>query len=75
MILSMTDGGTSSLEITSLLNTKGLARKNGKPWDRRQLHAVLENRTRCEHGTVRYGDVFAVNDDLILVSKRKATYA
>ena len=67
-ILELAGSKRPSLAIAEALNEKGLARRNGKPWTRWQVSAVLRRRELYAGGVLRYGEVRSENHGLILTS-------
>ncbi len=66
-IFDLADGGQTSSAIAQSLNGQGFARRNGKPWTRRQVAAVREREALYKTGRVRYGEAAGTNESLILL--------
>jgi site-specific DNA recombinase len=71
-IFELADYGMSGSHVVTVLNTRGLARRNGRPWTQRQVAAVIARRERYANGVVRYGDVEGLNDSLVIPTERAA---
>lgn len=67
MILELQGRGRTRSGIAESLNAQGAVRRNGKPWTRRQVSAVLERRALYETGVIRYGEANGKNKNLILM--------
>jgi site-specific DNA recombinase len=67
MILEFGDRGQPSPRIARVLNDKGLRRRNGRSWTRRQVSAVLGRQGFYRAGVIRYGEAVGENKSLILV--------
>jgi DNA invertase Pin-like site-specific DNA recombinase len=50
--------------IADVLNDKGFARRNGKPWMQRQVAAVFSRRALYRDGLFRYGEAAGQNKSL-----------
>jgi site-specific DNA recombinase len=55
--------------IAEILNSQGVVRRNGKPWTRRQISAILNREALYENGTIRYGEVEGESPNLVLVDR------
>ncbi|MBI3825616.1 MAG: recombinase family protein [Candidatus Rokubacteria bacterium] len=60
-------GGTKSA-IAKGLEADDLIRRNGKPWTRRQVSAVLHRKDLYQHGVIRYGEALASIPALIIAA-------
>ncbi len=58
--------GSMVPEIVDVLNDQGFQRRNGAPWTRRQVRAILSRREFYEQGKFRYGKVEGMNARFIL---------
>lgn len=58
--------------IADVLNAQGVPRRNGKPWTRRQVSAILDRRTLYEKGTLRYGEIQGQNPHLIILARESS---
>ncbi len=67
MIFELAGGGETGQRIATQLNTSGFVRRNGKPWARRQVNAILARRGLYRDGVIRYGEVTAQRHDLTLL--------
>jgi DNA invertase Pin-like site-specific DNA recombinase len=67
MVLELAARYESNGAIARKLNEKGLARRNGKPWTRRQVRALLGRENLYRRGHVRYGQATGANEKLALV--------
>ncbi len=65
-ILEASRGGSVVPEIVELLNRQGYKRRNGTPWTRRQVQAILSRRELYVEGKFRYGKVEGMNEQFIL---------
>ncbi len=65
-ILEAHKGGNGIPEIVNTLNREGHERRNGKPWTRRQVQAILSRKELYEQGKFRYGFVEGRNEQFIL---------
>ena len=66
-IYSLRAEGQSHVDIAHLLNNGGSRRRNGLPWTRRQVGAVLGRRYLYIDGIVRYGLAEGTNKNLALL--------
>jgi len=57
LIFELTERGDTKSTTARILETKGLRRRNGKPWTRRQVSAVVAREAFYRSGSVRYGKV------------------
>jgi site-specific DNA recombinase len=69
-IFRLFDSGTSRTKIAHHLNGGGFRKRNGAPWTRWQVAAIVNRRKLYELGTLRYGDAQGSNAALILVKKQ-----
>ncbi|HWP38033.1 MAG TPA: recombinase family protein [Gemmatimonadales bacterium] len=69
LIFELGDRGEMSSSIARALERKGLARRNGAPWSRRQVSAVLSRSGLYKHGLLRYGEVNGKNENLAIVQE------
>jgi site-specific DNA recombinase len=67
MIIELGARGQSSSGIARVLNDKGLRRRNGQSWTRRQVSAILGRQGFYRAGVIRYGATVGENKSLILV--------
>lgn len=56
-VFEMSDKGDAASVIVRPLSAKGLERRNGKPWTRRRVAAILARRQCYAEGLFRYGQV------------------
>lgn len=70
-IFALAVSGLPGQAIAGTLNEKGLVRRNGKPWTRRQVSAILMKRAMYSEGRVRYGPVVGENKKLIVIDERR----
>jgi DNA invertase Pin-like site-specific DNA recombinase len=66
LILELGDQAEPSSAIADILNDKGLRRRNGKPWTRRQVAAVRERKALYQTGRMTYGAVTGIVQQLVL---------
>jgi DNA invertase Pin-like site-specific DNA recombinase len=69
-ILETANRGTDASRIATILNTQDLRRRNGKPWTRRQVSAVLNRRGLYAEGIFTYGEAAGQNKNLALLGER-----
>jgi len=74
-IFAYSDCGLGSAVTAENLNSRGLKRRNGKPWTHRQVSAILARTDLYHAGVIRYGDVTGTNDQLCLVKRTSADHA
>lgn len=67
LIFAKAGQGHSPSTIAGFLTGRGLRRRNGKPWTRRQVSAIFSQKALYQSGAVRYGDVEGQNPSLIVV--------
>jgi len=67
MIFELAGSGKAGQQIAARLNASGFTRRNGKPWTRRQVNAVLARRDLYRDGVIRYGEVGARRPELALL--------
>ncbi len=58
--------GETKSTIAKTLEAEDLVRRNGKPWTRRQVSAVLARASLYRDGIIRYGEVDSRRPDLAL---------
>ncbi len=68
LIFELAERGTTKTSIAGALNVRELLRRNGKPWTRRQVAAVLGRKALYTDGLLHYGDASAQNRELVLLS-------
>jgi len=66
LILQLVDQAKPSSAIAGALNDRGLRRRNGKPWTRRQAAAVRERAGLYRTGAIRYGEAKGFSGNLVL---------
>src|SRR5262249_43288584 len=71
-IFELFDSGASRETVARTLNARGFTRRNGKPWTRFQVAAIISRRGLYEEGAMRYGEVAGSNSALALVKRRGA---
>ncbi len=71
-ILSMEQSGRSGSDIANHLNAAGFTRRNGTPWTRWQVLAVIRRKELYTEGRVQYGNVVGVDHRLILMALGEA---
>ncbi|MGH9459659.1 MAG: recombinase family protein [Vicinamibacteria bacterium] len=64
--------GETKSAIARALEAEGLLRRNGKPWTRRQVGAILTRAPLYREGVLRYGEAIAKNDEWALVHDRSS---
>lgn len=69
VIFQLADGGLPHGHLAETLNGCGYRRRNGAEWTTRQVRAIVVNRDRYEKGTIRYGEICASNETLVLLRK------
>ncbi len=67
MIFALAGQGLSHSVVATALNEQSLRRRNGHPWTRRQVAAVLSRSALYRVGVVRYGDITSQNENLALL--------
>jgi site-specific DNA recombinase len=71
-IFEFYDRGAPSGLIALQLNHAGFTRRNGKPWNRWQVAAILKRREFYERGILRYGEAVGSNEIVILIERKAA---
>ena len=66
-IFELAARGETRSAIAKVLEADGLVRRNGKPWTRRQVSAVLVRGSLYRHGVIHYGEVQGQRSDLTLL--------
>jgi len=66
-IFELAARGETRSAIAKVLEADGLVRRNGKPWTRRQVSAVLVRGSLYRHGVIHYGAVQGQRSDLTLL--------
>ena len=69
LVFYLLDAGLSHSSVASALHAQGFTRRTGSEWTSRQVRAISANREIYENGTIRYGDVRAASEKLILLRK------
>lgn len=69
LIFELAGRGEPAAQIAEILNAQGAVRRNGQPWSRRQVGAVLNRKELYAHGTIRYGEVRGQSPSLIVVDQ------
>jgi len=67
LIFELAAGGDTKSTIARVLAQRGLRRRNGKPWTRRQVSAILTHAPLYRDGIVRYGEVDCSRPELALL--------
>lgn len=67
MIFELAGSDGTGRQIAAQLNASGFVRRNGKPWTRRQVNAVLSRRDLYRDGVIRYGEVGGRRPELALI--------
>jgi site-specific DNA recombinase len=55
--------------ITYVLNDRGFTRRNGKPWNQRQVCRILRNERLYREGLLHYGEVLRENTALAILER------
>jgi DNA invertase Pin-like site-specific DNA recombinase len=66
-IFDLARDGSKPLAIAVALNGRGFLRRNGNPWTRRQVAAILAREALYRTGRIRYGDAAGENKGLVLL--------
>lgn len=61
----------NNAQIARALNSRGLLRRNGKPWTPRQVLYIVRHRDLYEEGRIHYGPVSNNDPNLVLLPKEK----
>jgi DNA invertase Pin-like site-specific DNA recombinase len=67
-VFTLSGRSLSQAAIAAALTAEGLLRRNGKPWTRRQVGAMLSRRNFYERGELRYGEARGVDAGLALLN-------
>ena len=67
MIFELAELGRGAAIVARTLNAQGSVRRNGQPWTRRRVAAVLARGDFYRDGAIRYGPVTAANESLVLL--------
>ncbi len=70
LIFELAARGETKSAIVKALETEGLVRRNGKPWTRRQVSAILGRKDLYREGLLRYGETSGQDRSLALVGER-----
>ncbi len=70
LIFALAERDETSPTIADMLGARRLVRRNGKPWTRRQVAAILSRRAFYREGVLRYGGATGKNDECALVRGR-----
>ena len=70
-IFELAELGHGAAIVASTLNDEALLRRNGQPWTRRRVAAVLARRDFYREGAIRYGPVTAVSKTFALLTFSK----
>jgi hypothetical protein len=71
-IFELAARGETKAAIAKALEAEGPVRRNGKPWTRRQVSAVLARQAFYRDGLLAYGDATGENSALRLLTPSKA---
>jgi hypothetical protein len=66
-IFELAARGETKAAIAKALEAEGPVRRNGKPWTRRQVSAVLARAPLYHEGIIRYGEIDCRRPDLALL--------
>ena len=58
--------------IARVLNERGVLRRNGTPWTRRQVTATLSRAALYREGVLKYGETTGQNKSLALLSEAES---
>jgi site-specific DNA recombinase len=58
-----------AVAIAGELNAAGYCRRDGKPWNARQVADILKRHDLYYEGKIRYGSIVGVNKSLVLIRK------
>lgn len=67
VIFELAHAGHGRIATARQLNAHSFRRRNGKPWTRRQVAAVLAQSELYRQGRLRYGDVTGINRTLRVI--------
>ena len=67
LIFGRSDSGETPSEIARVLSNRGLQRRNGKPWNQRQVATVVTRRSMYTDGVLRYGEAEGRAAELVLL--------
>jgi len=68
-IYRLSDSGCLVPEISASLNQNGSVRRNGLPWNARQVHDILSRRDLYAKGFITYGEIAGSNEKLVLLGR------
>jgi site-specific DNA recombinase len=66
-VFELAERGLTAGQVARTLTEKALERRNGKPWTRRQVAALLARRPLYMEGRFQYGEAFGENKSLALL--------
>lgn len=69
-VFELAERGETPSAIARILSANGFTRRNGKAWTQRQVAAILANLPFYAEGVLRYGEVKALDRNLVIVNKR-----
>jgi site-specific DNA recombinase len=72
LIFELFDACKTRTAIADVLNERGKKRRNGAPWTRWQIAAIIRRRKLYEEGALVYGEASGSNEALILLKNRSA---
>ena len=67
-IYALASRGLTGQMMADVLNQKGCIRRNGKPWNQRQVCRILQNKKLYREGWLHYGEIFSNNHALVILN-------